>query len=113
MTSSPPEFAMRPVRPDDAVAVHALMAAYDAHFQAEIGVSLDDLGEAWSRTDLERNAFVWERGGQLAAYASVRPRGDRPEVDGYVDPNLLALGLGTAILETTEARARALRAAKL
>ncbi|TMK95396.1 MAG: GNAT family N-acetyltransferase [Actinobacteria bacterium] len=113
MTSSPPEFGVRPVRPDDDVAVHALMAAYDTHFQADIGVSLDDLGEAWSRTDLERNAFVWERGGRLAAYASVRLRGERLEVDGYVDPDFFALGFGTAILETTEARARELGAAKL
>jgi GNAT superfamily N-acetyltransferase len=113
MSSSPPEFVVRHPCLGDAEAVHALIASIEEHFGEEIGFGLDDLLDSWRRLDLEHDAWLWEQDGDVAAYASVRTFGTELGADGYVGPGFLGRGLGGAIVETTEGRARERGAPKL
>src|SRR5256885_8414445 len=106
MISSPPDFALRPVRPGDAEAVLELIGP-ELHF------GLDDIRSEWRRTDLERDTWAWERDGRLAAFAILRSRGEELSVNGFVHPDFRGRGLGTAILQATETRAREGGARKL
>src|SRR5919199_1613738 len=106
MISSPPEFAVRPARPEDAEAVLALVPP-------ELGFGLDDIRNEWRVTDLECNTWAWEDGDRLVAFGILRSRGDELSVNGFVHPDFHGRGLGTAILQATEARARELGARKL
>jgi mycothiol synthase len=106
MISSPPEFAPRRVRPEDAEAVLELIGP-ETHF------SLDDIQNQWRRTDLERDTWAWERDGRMAAFGILRSRGEGLSVNGFVHPDFRGHGLGTAILRATEARARERGAGKL
>src|SRR5919204_6012221 len=106
MISSPPEVVRRPARPEDAEAVLALIPA-------ELDFSLDDIRNEWRRTDLERDTWLWEHERRLIAYAILRSRGETFSVNGFVHPDFEGRGLGTAIVEATEIRARERRARKL
>src|SRR2546421_237843 len=106
MSSSPPEFLVRSPRPEDARAVHAVHTAFEQRFGDPVEFRLDDLLEGWRTLDLEQDAWVWERDGDLVAYASIRTFGEELGADGYVHPDFLGRGLGAAIVETTETRAR-------
>jgi mycothiol synthase len=108
MSSSPPEFTVRPPRLADADAVAQVTSALDASFDVEQTEQPDDIRDEWRDLDLTRDAWVWERDGRIVAYAAVFARGEdkRLIVDGYVDPEYAGHGLGTAIAETTERRAR-------
>src|ERR687888_404363 len=99
MISSPPEFVLRPARPDDAEAVLELVPP-------ELGFGLDDIRNEWRRTDLARDTWAWERNGRLTAFGILRSRGEELSVNGFVHPDFRGHGLGTAILRATEARAR-------
>jgi len=99
MISSPPEFVLRPARPDDAEAVLGLVPA-------ELDFGLDDIRNEWRMTDLARDTWCWEHDGRLVAFAILRSRGAELSVNGFVDPDFRGRGLGTAILRATEARAR-------
>src|SRR5919204_5457134 len=99
MISSPPEFVLRPARPDDAEAVLELVPP-------ELGFGLDDIRTEWRRTDLERDTWAWEHDGRLAAFGILRSRGEELSVNGFVRPDFRGRGLGAAILRATEARAR-------
>ena len=59
MISSPPEFAVRPARPEDAEAVLRLVPP-------ELGFGLDDIYAEWRTTDLERDTWAWEHDGRPA-----------------------------------------------
>jgi mycothiol synthase len=108
MSSSPPEFAVRPPRLEDAEAVAQVTSALDSSFGIEDTEQPDDIRDEWRDLDLTRDAWVWERDGKIVAYAAVFARGEdkRLIVDGYVDPEYAGRGLGAAIAETTERRAR-------
>jgi mycothiol synthase len=81
-------------------------------------VETDDTGEAewderqlrghWDTIELERDAWLVELDGRLAAYADleVRPSG-RMMADGYVHPALRGRGVGSELLRLTEDEARA------
>src|SRR5919201_666776 len=99
MISSPPDFALRPARQEDAQAVLELIPS-------ELAFGLDDIRNEWRRTDLARDTWAWERNGRLAAFGILRSRGDELSVNGFVHPDFRGRGLGTAILRATEARAR-------
>jgi mycothiol synthase len=113
MTSSPAEFLVRSPGPEDAPAVHAVHTAFERRFGDPVEFTLDDLLDGWRTLDLEHDAWVWERDGDLVAYASIRTFGEELGADGYIHPDFLGLGLGSAIIETTEARARERGASKL
>src|ERR671935_1460187 len=106
MISSPPEFTVRPARPDDAESVLQLVPP-------ELGAGLDDIRAEWRTTDLERDTWAWEHNGRLAAFGILRSRGEELSVNGFVHPDFLGRGLGTAIVRATEARARDRGAKKL
>src|ERR687883_1481525 len=106
MISSPPEFVRRPARPDDAEAVLALVPA-------ELDFSVDDIRNEWRRTDLERDTWAWEHDGRLVAFGVLRSRGESFSVNGFVHPDFAGRGLGTAIVQATETRARERHARKL
>jgi mycothiol synthase len=113
MISSPPELAPRPVRPDDAEAVVELVAAHGERLGVRIDFGLEDLRDHWRRIDLERDAWAWEDDGRLVAFGILYARGEEFFADGFVHPDFLGRGLGTAILDAAEARARERGATKL
>src|SRR5918911_193074 len=113
MISSPPEFAARAPRPADAEALAELVAALGDRLGVQIEFGVDDIRNDWRTLDLARDAWAWERDGRLAAFADIRSRGEKISADGFVHPDFHGRGLGTAILRTTEARARERGAAKL
>src|ERR687887_295814 len=106
MISSPPEFVPRPARPDDAEAVLALVPP-------ELGFDLDDIRAEWRTTDLGRDTWAWEHDGRLVAFGILRSRGEELSVNGFVHPDFRGRGLGTAIVQATEVRARERGARKL
>ena len=106
MTSSPPELRVRPASLADAEAVHDLIAAFEERHSGKAEVTADDLRDEWRRLDLARDSWIWERDGSIAGYAALLAREERVDADGYVHPEHTGLGLGSLIVETTEARAR-------
>src|SRR5437868_9333221 len=106
MISSPPEFAVRPARPEDAEAVLELVPL-------ELGFGLDDIRTEWRRTDLERDTWAWEHDGRLVAFGILRSRGEELSVNGFIHPDCRGRGLRTAIVHATEKRARERGAKKL
>lgn len=115
MSSSPPEFTVRAPTLEDAEGVARVISALDASFGIEDTEQPDDIRDEWRDLDLDRDAWVWEHDGKIVAYACVFARGEdkRLIVDGYVDPAYARRGLGTAIVETTERRARERRVPQL
>ena len=111
MSSFPAEFTVRAPRLEDAEEVARVVAAFDSSFGVEETEQAEDLLDDWRELDLERDAWVWERDGRIVAYGAVYVRGDedpnrRLIGDGYVDPEHAGRGLGTAIIDATERRAR-------
>lgn len=87
--------------------VLALAQATDLAVLGETDWTEDELREEWEGYDLERDVFLIDLDGRLAAYAAVDHRGDgRFSADGYVHPELTGRGLGSELLRLTEARAR-------
>jgi len=108
MSSCPPEFTVRAPTIDDVEAVARVTSALDTSFGIDETEQPDDIRDGWRELDLAHDAWVWERDGKIVAYAAVYARGEDKKliVDGYVDPDYASRGLGTAIAETTERRAR-------
>src|SRR2546423_12924076 len=106
MISSPPEFAARSVRLEDAEEVLELIAALGDRLGSRIELRLDDIRDEWRRVDLERDVWAWEHDGRLAAFGILRSRGEELSVNGFVHPDFLGRGLGTAIVQAAEAPAR-------
>ncbi len=118
MSSSPVEFTVRAPSPEDAAEVSRVVAAFDSSFGVEETEQAEDLADEWRELDLDRDAWVWEREGRIVAYGAVFARGeDGPDrrlvADGYVTPEHAGRGLGTAIVEATERRARELAAPRI
>ena len=106
-------FVCRRPRLEDAEAAHAVVAALDARFGADDTWTVEDVLDEWREIDLDRDAWVWERAGRVAACAGVYDRRERADADGYVHPDFFGLGLGAAIVEATEARAAELGVPRL
>jgi mycothiol synthase len=105
MISLPPEFTSRRVQPADAEAVLELIDAVQERLGVGIDFTLDDIRSEWRHVDVERDLWAWDRDDRLAAFAILRTRAHELSVNGFVHPNFLGRGLGTAILRVTEARA--------
>jgi mycothiol synthase len=100
---------VRPPAADDAAAVAELGNAFE---RAMAGEEADEWSEAevvreWGTlADPARDAWLVEREGAAAGYATVRDEGDGVlEADGYVHPQHTGHGVGARILALTEARA--------
>jgi mycothiol synthase len=108
MSSSLDEFTVRAPTAEDAEAVAQVTSAVDTSFGVQETAQPGDIRDEWRDLDLTRDAWVWERDERIVAYAAVFARGEgvRLIVDGYVDPAYAGRGLGTAIVDTTERRAR-------
>jgi len=106
----PDGFVARPARPDEAVAVAALMNACDV---ADIGLSTNDPGDVerwWGEPgfDVSRDAWVVEApDGSLAGYEQFEADGsaEGPRLDGYTHPAHLGRGIGSWLLDVAERRA--------
>ncbi len=102
-------YALRAPRPDEAPAVHALIAASEiAEFGEATGYSLDDLEGEWRTIDPAQDAWVAVApDGSLAGYAYVSDRRHvRVDAEGYVHPEHGGRGIGTALVRAAETRAR-------
>jgi GNAT superfamily N-acetyltransferase len=108
MSSCLLDVAARPARLEDAEAVAELTAAYDLRWCGVADMSADDILDDWRRVDLERDSWLWELDGRAAAYGLLFVRHERIHSEGYVHPDLLGHGFGSAILDRMEARAREL-----
>ena len=113
MISSPPELTPRAARHDDAEPLAGLVAALADRLGVRIDFGVDDIRDDFRTTDLERDAWAWERDGRLAAFGNIRSRGETFFANGFVHPDYLGRGLGTAILGVIETRARERGATKL
>jgi mycothiol synthase len=108
MSSSLVDAAFRPARPEDAAAVAELTAAYDLRWCGVADTSAEDILGHWRGIDLERDTWLWELDGRVAAFGVLFVRHERLHSDGYVHPDLLGRGFGSAIIERMEVRAREL-----
>jgi len=108
VSSSRVDAAVRPARPEDAAAVAELTAAYDLRWCGVSDTAAEDILDDWRGVDLDRDTWLWELDGRVAAFGIVFVRHERLHSDGYVHPDLLGRGFGSAILERMEARAREL-----
>lgn len=100
---------VRSPRPGDAAAVVSLCSGLE---RALIGADADgftesDVKQDWRQLgELERDAWLIERHGETAGYATLFDEGDGVLLaDGYVDPRHTGHGVGARILALTEARA--------
>ncbi len=103
-----PGYAVRPARPDDAEAVHALVVASDIAEFGESDFSIERLRDDWQGRDLERDILVATApDGAVIGYAWVGDRRHvRIDVEVYVHPTHFGRGIGTALVRRAEARAR-------
>ncbi|HYT51027.1 MAG TPA: GNAT family N-acetyltransferase [Gaiellaceae bacterium] len=85
-----------------------LIAAMDTHFVGAPELTEEDLQDEWSDLELDRDAWLFELDGELAGYASLHI-GPHTFADGYVHPRYFGRGVGTRIVELTEAEARSRR----
>jgi len=89
----------------DAPAVTELIAAMDTHFVGAPELTEEDLQDEWNDLELDRDAWLFELDGELAGYAALHT-GAHTFADGYVHPRCFGRGVGTRIVELTEAEAR-------
>ncbi|HET9501653.1 MAG TPA: GNAT family N-acetyltransferase [Marmoricola sp.] len=103
----PPGLATRPLRPDDAAAVTAVMAAEELAYVGRVSIELADIVADWSRpsADLEKTTLGIFSGADLVAYGEVSSsmRGD-----AAVHPDHHGRGIGTFVAQWMQARAREL-----
>jgi mycothiol synthase len=107
----PQGYSVRPVRPEDAREIVALMAACDLAETGQVDAqSEEDLLSGWQALDMERGSWlVHSPEGELVAYANVHPhRGGRIDGDVYLLPAHYRRGIGTWLTRQIEARTREL-----
>ena len=112
MSSSLPEgFDVRFATGADAPAVAELARAVEATVLGTAVITEGDVRDWWRTTEPGENVWLIHGGGRLVGASTLWPRGDAPNVWGDVHPDVLGHGLGTALLELAEGRARDLGAA--
>jgi mycothiol synthase len=90
----------------DREAVLAVLRAADSAVAGSSDWTASDLDNEWAELDVTRDAWLIELEGVVAGYASFYAKGGRLNGDGYIHPDHRNRGVGSAILELTEARAR-------
>lgn len=112
MSSSLPDgYTIRPATPEDASAVAELMNAAEGEETDELS-SVDDVLHLWRGLYLAADTrLVVSADGEIAgAIATIGGDVERASIDAYVHPEHMGRGIGTALLELAEARARELLA---
>src|SRR5215217_631863 len=96
----------RPITSDDAPAVAALIDEDEvfAGFRSRLGA--EDVDDWSSRTNLETDSWLREDGGQLVAAGGGQLHAGTYFARGCVRPGAKGRGLGTRLLDLSEARAR-------
>jgi len=114
MSSLPPEgLSVRRATVADAPALNELITAADEAVQGWSESSESELLGWWRMMDLEHNSWVLHEDGSIAAYAVAFAHGDTLELDGFVDPQRQARGLGAWLVTRAEERGRELGLPKL
>ena len=97
---------VRPPTLSDLAEILDLVGAADRAVYGATDWMEEDLREELEELDLERDAWVVELDGRLAAYGTFRVRrGDRTIGDGYVHPELRGRGAGATLVDLYERRA--------
>lgn len=108
MSSSLPDgYTVRAAADADAERVTAIMRAAEEAVRGRSGVSADDVRSWWKLVQLPTDSWLVERDGELRAGGMLIARGDVPDLWGVVRPDEVGRGLGSALIELGEARARA------
>lgn len=97
---------VRAPRREDLDAVLDVLRAADFAVAGGSDWTGSELAETWDDLDLARDAWVFELDGRIVGYADFVAKGGRLAGDGYVHPDFRRRGVGSAILDFTEARAR-------
>lgn len=94
----------RPLTPDDAVAVAALIDEDEvfAGFRSRLGA--EDVAEWTARTNLETDSWLYEEAGQLLAAGGGQLHAGLYFARGCVRPGGKGTGLGTVLVDLAEAR---------
>lgn len=110
------EFHLRPARRTDLTEITELIRATDLVESGESNFTQEDLEEEWGkpRFDLAQDAWVAvvadhkAQGKRIVGYEELWNRAGHALLagDGYVHPEYLDLGIGTALLNQVEARAQ-------
>jgi mycothiol synthase len=95
----------REVRSEDAAAVAELCNAFERAFSDDPELESEEDILLWWRQECEVRLVLDAE--TLVGVAFVRRRGDRWDGDGYVHPDAFGRGVGTAIVDWIEERARA------
>jgi mycothiol synthase len=107
------QFTVRAARDADAEAVAGLSAAAERAVRGEADIDAADVRDWWRLKDLERDSWLIEDAGRIVAAATLFPRGEAPNVWGDVHPEHNGRGLGSMLVDLTEARARDLGAKRI
>lgn len=92
---------------DDFATVLSLMQACDVAVYGDTDWTTQELRDQWDEIDLATDAWVAELDGRVAGIVHLcEVRGGRIVTDGYVHPDRTGRGVGAALLNAVEARAR-------
>ena len=98
----------RPLREEEAGAVAELLAEDEIAHGLPGKLSAEDVLSWWRRTDLDLNSWTCEEGGRLVAAGWLDQYGGDVLGGGAVRPGEKGRGLGVALVEIAERRAREL-----
>ncbi|MGH3142882.1 MAG: GNAT family N-acetyltransferase, partial [Gaiellales bacterium] len=105
--SSPLPDGWRPLRTEDAPAAAELLDEDEvaAGFRSRLGE--EDVVDMWAHTDLERDSWLFEEDGRIAAAGGGQLHAGTYFVRGSVRPGAKGRGFGSVLLGISEERARA------
>lgn len=98
--------SVRPLTIADAPTVAAIAAADEEALRGHSHIGEAEVREWWSRTDLERDSWLFEESGVPVATAWFMVWGDKGAFAGLVAQGWKARGYGAALVERAEASAR-------
>jgi mycothiol synthase len=89
----------------DAPVVADLIAGMETHFLGRPEMNESDLLDEWRELDLANDTWLIELDGRPAGYAALHTK-RHTFVDAYVHPDAFGRGIGSQLVELTEAEAR-------
>lgn len=101
-----PGLTFRPPAPGDLPAVLQVAREADIAVVGESDWTEAEMREVWADIDLENDAWVFELDGAIRGFGFFENCRGRLQADGYVHPDHRGRGIGSAVVELTEARAR-------